>query len=206
MKKAALLLRVSSNGQSTDRQLSELTSYANGKGLDIIEVVTEKISGAKKNSERQGIQRILELARAKQIDKVLVHEISRLGRNTPQVLATIEELHELKVSVVVLNYQIETLNANGSVNSMGMFMVTMLTDIGRMERETTVERINSGIAEAKRKGVVLGRPEGSKKGKTEMLKEYKQVVKKLQEGYSIRETAKLCDVSVSTVQRVKKEM
>ncbi|MFD2247289.1 recombinase family protein [Pontibacter ruber] len=203
MDKAALLVRVSTAEQSTDRQITELTEYAGARGYTIVEVISETVSGAKKNAERKGIQRLLLLAQSKKINKVLIHEVSRLGRNTPEALATLETLHDHKVSVVVKNYQIETLNADGSVNSMGLFLTTILLDIGRMERATLIERVKSGLTEAKRKGKVLGRPAGSKK---DICKQHPKVMKYLKAGQSIRETAKLAGVGVSTVQRVKKQL
>ncbi|WP_082893742.1 recombinase family protein [Rufibacter ruber] len=204
MNKAALLVRVSTHDQQHDRQLSELAEYATAKGLKVVETIIETVSGAKRNEERAGIQNLLKLAQTGKINKVLVHEVTRLGRNTSQVLATLEELHRYKVSVVVKSYNIETLNPDGSLNSMAQFLFTLLTDIGRMERETLITRVKSGIAEAKRKGKHVGRPKDSVKGREEMLKEYKGVVKYLKSDYSIRETAKLCDVGISTVQRIKK--
>lgn len=204
MNKAVLLLRVSTIDQNHDRQLTELTSYAEAKAYEVVEVITEKVSGAKKNSERVGIQRLLKLAADRKINKVLIHEVTRLGRDTSQVLATLEALHAHKVSVVVMNYQLETLNKDGSINAMAQFLFTILADIGRMERLTLIERVKSGMAEAKRKGVILGRPKNSVKSKTQLLSEYKKVVRYLSDGYTIRETAKLADVGISTVQRVKK--
>ncbi|PTX14700.1 DNA invertase Pin-like site-specific DNA recombinase [Pontibacter mucosus] len=204
MNKVALLVRKSTADQSHDRQISELQEFATNKNFKIVEIITETVSGAKKNSEREGIQRLVKLAETKKINKVAIHEVTRLGRATNHVLDTLEKLHSCGVSVVVMNYNLETLNPDGSVNPMAQFLFTILTDIGRMERLTLIERVKSGLAEAKRKGKVLGRPRASVKDKSKMLNEYKHVVKYLHNGYTIRETAKLCDVGISTVQRVKK--
>ncbi|GHA67881.1 recombinase family protein [Pontibacter akesuensis] len=204
MSKVALLVRVSTNDQTHDRQIKELNDYAAANGYKVVDTITETVSGAKRNEERKGIQQLLKLAKTKKIDKVLVHEVTRLGRDTSQVLATLEDLHKLKVSVVVMNYQLDTLKPNGEVDGMAQFLITILADIGRMERATLVERVKSGMAEARRQGKHVGRPEGSTKDGRAMLNEYKQVVKCLKEGQTVRDTAKLCDVGVSTVQRVKK--
>lgn len=197
------MTRVSTKEQCTDRQVTELTNYAAAKGLEVVEVIMETISGSRKNSDRPAIQKIRALAQAKKIDKVLVLEISRLGRDTAQVLETLEELHAHRVSLVCLNPQLETLDANGKENPTSTFLLTVLADLSRMEKLRLVERINSGLAEAKRKGVKLGRAVGYKKP---LLKEYSSVVKLLKEGYSVRKTATLASVGVSTVQRVKKEL
>ncbi|SFG87364.1 recombinase family protein [Pontibacter chinhatensis] len=203
MNRVAILVRVSKADQSYDRQVTELTEYAASREFKVIELITETVSGSKKNSERKGIQRLLRLAESRKINKVLVHEVTRLGRDTAQVLATMEALHALQVSVVVKNYSIETLNPDGSVNAMAQFLLTILADIGRMERITLIERVKSGLEEARRKGKVLGRPQGSTK---DLVRSHPKVVRYLQAGQSIRETAKLCGVGVSTVQRVKKAL
>lgn len=204
--KVALLVRVSTADQKQDRQISELNTFAESKGYTVVSTITETLSGSKKNTDRKAIQDLLQLAKSKKISKVLIHEVTRLGRNTSEVLQVLEELHSYKVSIVVMNYNIETLNQDLTPNAMSQFLVTILTDIGRMERLTLIERVKSGLAEAKRKGKVLGRPKDSKKDTSKMLAEYKPVVKYLKDGYSIRETAKLSDVGISTVQRVKKLM
>lgn len=206
MNRVAILTRVSTADQSHGRQVTELNEYADSKGYQVVEVIEETISGAKKNVDRAGIQRLLELAATKKINKVLVHEVSRLGRETSQVLATLEELHRLGVSVVVMNYNLETLSHDGKLNHMAQFLITILTDIGRMERATLIERVKSGMAEAKRKGKHVGRPEGTTKDRAATLKQYSKVVKHLESGQTVRNTAVLCGVGVSTVQRVKKLM
>ncbi|KAA9338950.1 recombinase family protein [Adhaeribacter soli] len=203
-KKTAILVRVSTQDQSHSRQLTELTEYAEARGLQVVETITETISGSKSNNERKAIQQLLKLAKAKKINKVLIHEVTRLGRNTAELLATLEALHALKVSIVVKNYNLETLNPDGSVNSIAQFMFTLLADVGRMERATLIERVRSGMQEAKRKGKHVGRPQGTTKAKEDLLKQYKSIVKCLNEGQTVRNTATLTGKGVSTVMRVKK--
>lgn len=202
--KVALLIRVSSADQNHQRQIEELTTFANSKGYSIIETITETVSGAKKNNERKGIQQLLKLAETGKIKKVLIHEVTRLGRDTQQVLTTLETLHAYGVSVYVKNYSLETLNPDGKVNAMAQFLFTILADIGRMERITLIERTKSGMEQAARNGRVIGRPKGTLKPTKEKLKEYSKVVKCLKENQSIRNTAKICNVGISTVQRIKK--
>ncbi|MBR9853886.1 MAG: recombinase family protein [Algicola sp.] len=73
-----------------------------------------------------------------------------------------------------------------------------------MERETLLERQREGIAIAKAKGVYKGRLRGSSEPKDVFLSKYSNVQKRLKEGHSMRNTAKLCDVSLGTVQKVKR--
>lgn len=85
-------------------------------------------------------------------------------------------------------------------------MFSLLAEMARSERETLVERINSGLAKARREGKRLGRPAGSSLSPKEFLATHKDVVKQLRAGHSIRNTAKITGKSVSTVQRVKAAM
>ena len=72
-----------------------------------------------------------------------------------------------------------------------------------MERETLLERQREGINLAIAKGVYKGRVKGSVESDEQVLNKYKEVVKYLKKGQSLRDTAKLCNVSLGTVQKVK---
>jgi DNA invertase Pin-like site-specific DNA recombinase len=156
----------------------------------------------------------MELANAGKIQRVLVSEVSRLGRKTSEVLVTIEKLKEKGISVYIQNHNIDTINPDGTENSMAQFFLTVLAEFARMERGTMIERINSGLAEARKKGRIGGRRAGATKDRKTLLKENKKVVEYLQAGtYSIREIAKLCinpttkkPISTSTVLKIKKAL
>jgi DNA invertase Pin-like site-specific DNA recombinase len=204
--RVGILARVSTADQSNDRQISELTAYADSRGYEVVQFYTENISGSTANADRPVIQDLLKLATAGKVDKVLVHEVSRLGRDTGEILNMLKELHNLKISVCVLQYQIETLNDNGSVNSLAQFLLTILADVGRMEKQTLIERINSGLQEAKRKGVKLGRKAGTSDTKEKLTTKYKKALKMLADGRTVRETATLTGCAPSTLTRLKKKL
>ena len=82
-------------------------------------------------------------------------------------------------------------------------MFALLAEMARAERETLSERIKSGLAEAKRKGRKLGRPQGSRISSQDFLKVHKDICRQLRDGQSIRNTAKITGKGISTVQRVK---
>ena len=87
---------------------------------------------------------------------------------------------------------------------MAKVILTVLALGAELERKSIVSRLNSGRERAKEKGVKMGRPEGSKMSDKDLLAKYPEVAKKLRKGLPIRDVAKLCGVSMSTVQRVKK--
>jgi DNA invertase Pin-like site-specific DNA recombinase len=87
-----------------------------------------------------------------------------------------------------------------------MLLLGVLADLAEMEKEQLVERINSGLDEARRKNKTLGRPKGSMLTREELLEQYPGVVKDLNGGLSLRKTAAFRKVSLDTVQRVKKAL
>ena len=201
MEKGAIFVRVSKREQDYQRQLEDLRVVAQTQKVEIVKEIAEKISGAKNNEERDGVQELLKLAQRGIIQKVLVQEVSRLGRSTVEVLKVLEELTSLNVSVYVQNFGFETLKS-GKRNPIAQFMFTLLAEFARMERETLRERILSGMEEARRQGKHLGRPDGSLENKETFLKKYPSVVRNLRQGISVRKTAKICDTSINTVRKV----
>ena len=113
MEKGAIFVRVSKREQDYQRQLEDLRVVAQTQNVEIVKEIAEKISGAKTNQERDGLQDLLTLARNHTIDKVLVQEVSRLGRTTVEVLKVLEEMTALGVSVYVQNFGIEVLITTG---------------------------------------------------------------------------------------------
>ncbi|WP_020531108.1 recombinase family protein [Flexithrix dorotheae] len=200
--KGVIFVRVSKKEQDFERQLQDLRTIAKSMKINIIKEITEKIGGSTSNKKREGIQELLFLAQTGQIEKVLVQEVSRLGRSTVEVLKIVEELTKYEVSIYVQNFGIETLK-DGKKNPVAQFLFTILAEFSRLEKETLRERILSGLAEARRKGVKIGRPKDSRKVDIDYLKGYPKVVKCLKGGFSLRQTAKLSEVSVNTVRRVK---
>ena len=206
MAKVVIYARVSSIGdrQSTERQIAELTRYAESKGLEIVKVFQEHISGAKSNQERGVLSECLEFCRTEHPGTLMVTELSRLGRSTVEVLKAVEDLTAAGVNVFILDLNLSTLDDEGKENPVAKMVLTVLALGAEMERKLILGRLNSGRELAKKKGVRMGRPKGSALSAEDLMAKYPEVVKHLRKGKnSIREIAKLTGVSVSTVQRVK---
>lgn len=201
--KVAVLVRVSTLRQETDRQVSELLNYAETKGYEVIEICREQISGNADEEQRHGLLRAQELAQSGQVEKVLVHEVSRLARRNSVAHRFVEVLEDCGVSLYWHQQGIETLMPNGKRNPAAAIMFALLAEMARAERETLSERIKSGLREARKKGRKLGRPDGSGLTKQELLKKHSDICRRLREGHSIRNTAKITGKGISTVQRVK---
>ena len=207
MSTAVIYARVSSTNdrQNTQRQIEDLTRFANSNNYNIIGTYEEHISGATKNENRTVLMECLDFCVSQNANFLLLSELSRLGRSTLQVLKSLEMLHEAGVSVYIQNLGIYTLNATGEANPVASIMVTVLAEMANIERSNIVYRLNSGRDSYIKNGGKLGRKPGSVKTSEQKREEYKEVISLLRKGYAIRNVAKLSGISVSTVQRVKRE-
>jgi len=173
--------------------------------MTVVKIYEEHISGAKKNEERHVLTECINYCTENNVDYLLLSELSRLGRSTLQVLKSLEQLHEAKVSVYIQNLGIYSLQDNGEVNPIASILITVLAEMGNIERSNIQYRLNSGRAQYVRNGGKLGRRTGSVKSDEQKREEYKEVISLLKRGYSIRNTAKLTGNSISTVQRMKNQ-
>lgn len=205
--KAVIYTRVSSTNdrQNTDRQVADLTAYADFAHYNIIKVYEEKISGAKKNQERPLLTECIQFCIENGIDVLLVSELSRLGRNSFEVLETVKRLADAKVNLYLQKEKFTLLDDLGQPSMFAPVMIATLSTCAQLERESIQFRLNSGRNNYIAKGGRLGRKPGSIKTQEQKKEEYRNVLALLKKGYSIRNAAELCKVSVSTVQRVKKE-
>lgn len=202
--RVVIFSRVSTNLQDNKRQINELKEFSDKMNFNVVEVFQEKISGAKENDERPILKEMISFVKENNIDKVLCWELSRIGRNTIEVLKTIKLFNDNSISLYIKNYSIETLNDKGEINPLSQFMIQILTSVSEMERTTIRQRIKSGYEQYRKNGGKVGRKEGFKKDKNELLNEYKDVVKLLKQGYSVRKTMKLTDRSNGTIMKVKR--
>ena len=205
--KAVIYARVSSTGerQSTSRQVADLTDYAIRNNLEVVEVYEEHISGAKRNEERAVLTECIGFAVGNKVDVVLFSELSRCGRAVWEVLDTIRTLKDNGINAYFQKEGLSLFGSNGKENPYLAVMVSVLGVCAQIERENIAYRLNSGRKLAIERGVKMGRRVGSVKSREQKQEEYNKVIRSLRAGKSVRDTAKICGVSVSTVQRVKKE-
>lgn len=211
--KAVIYARVSSTGdrQSTERQVIDLTDYANRNSMTICKTFEEKISGAKRNLERAVLSECIEYAIGNRVDVVLFSELSRCGRAVWEILDTIRTLKDNGINAYFQKEGLSLFSADGKENPYLAVMVSVLGVCAQMERENIYYRLQSGrkvyvdknLAETGKSG--LGRKVGYRKPADKKREEYKETLKLLRAGYPIRKVAKLTDVSESTIKRLKKE-
>ena len=201
MNRICIFARVSTNVQDYERQVNELTALAQRNSWNVEAVFCEKVSGAKKNSERKELSRMVEYVQDHHINKVAVTELSRLGRDTLQVLEVIEQFNRLGISLYIQNYGIETLTADGEVNPMSQFLITILAEVARMERKQIRERCESGYKNFRANGGKVGRKEGYRKSEADMREQYAEEIRLLRKGISLRNIAKITGTSVNTIRK-----
>lgn len=208
MKCCYIYSRVSSVGdrQSTERQVWNLTELATSMGYTIPDhgVYEEHISGAKTNKERMVLMECLENAKINKIEMVFFSELSRCGRAIWEVLETVKFCVDNRINMFFQKEGLQLFDGP-KVNGVMAIYISCLSFCAEKERENLYFRLSQGRELAKKKGVKMGRPIGSVKTNEQKELEYSKVIKLLKRGESIRNTAQLCQVSISTVQRVKKE-
>lgn len=203
--KVVIYARVSSttDRQSTDRQVEDLRAYAQREGLEVVKVFREKGSGAKE--DRPVLRECIAFSEENNTE-LLVSEVSRLGRSVKIIVNTVDELTKAGVCVYIQDLCLTTLDNEGKENVVAKMMLTVLGLGAEIERKSIVGRLNSGCELGKAKGVRMGRPKGTSMTDRQLFDKYPQVVKRLRKKTPIRDTAKLCNMSVSTVQRVKEKI
>lgn len=205
--KAVIYARVSSTSdrQNTERQVIDLRAYADSNGYEVTKVYEEHVSGAVRNENRPVLCECLDYCIASHIDVLLISELSRLGRNVDEVLANVKRCKDNGLNIYFQKENLSIFQPDGTKNPFLNIFISVLGTCAEMERENIKFRLNSGRAKYIAEGGRLGRKVGSTKSQAKKQEEYKDVIKELRHGTSIRRTAKLCDVSVSTVQRLKAE-
>ena len=204
---AVIYARVSSVGdrQNTDRQISDLLDYVEYQKLELCKIFEEHISGAKKNVERPILQQAIEFCKSNGVSIFLVSELSRLGRNAFEVLATVKDLIDSGINLYMQKEQLTLLDAEGKPTMFAPIMIATLSTCAQLERENIKFRLNSGRKLYIERGGKLGRKVGSVKTTEQKREEHRDIISYLKRGYSVRNVAKLTSKGISTVQRIKAE-
>lgn len=207
-KRVVIFARVSSlskERQNTDRQVTDLSAYAATHRYKVLEIFTERITGAKKNSDRPILNECLDFCFKEKVDLLLLSELSRIGRNSWEILENIKRCKDNMLNVFFQKEELSIFQPNGKENVYLPIMISVLGTSAELERENIFYRLQSGRAQYISNGGKLGRNVGTLKTKEQKQQQYKGVIRRLNNGEKIRDIAKLEDVGVSTVQRIKKE-
>jgi DNA invertase Pin-like site-specific DNA recombinase len=185
--KTIAYLRVSKDTQDTDNQRLAILDYAHKNKIEIDKFI--KISASSRKSMRE--RRIDELFELLNVgDRLVVSELSRLGRSVGQIIQLVDYLIKKKVAFIAIK---ENIKLNGSQDIQTKVMVTMFGLFAEIERDLISERTKQGLAAAKAKGKIIGRPKGSFKSRLDGREaEIKDLLKKKVSKASI---AKIMEIS-----------
>lgn len=190
----AKYIRISTTEQNHERQIDK--SFEGKTYID-------KCSGSIPFAERPEAKKLLA---NESITEVQVHSIDRLGRNTLDILNTIQYFTNKGINVVSNKEGLQTI-VNGKENPIAKLMIGILGTLSEFELNRIKERQLEGIERAKTKGTYKsnGRTKGSKESVEVFFNKQstKKIVKCLKQGESIRRTAKLSGTSIGKVQKVK---
>ena len=193
--------RVSTEDQSDLRQLKNTE-----KGFDY--VLSDRCSGTIPIWSRPRGRQIRELIDEGKLKELHIHSIDRLGRNTIDVLSTYKELTDLNIRVVCRNPNIQNFNEDGTVDSFSEMMVSLLSVMSTFEKNMIDMRRTEGIERTKKLHPerYSGRKIGTTISPEDFLKKLKpqNIMKDLDNGYTIREIMEMRKCSPSLVSKVKK--
>lgn len=199
MKRAALYLRVSTNGQTVENQQRELREVAERNGWQIVNTfIDEGISGSKGREQRPGYNALWQAVTRKQVDVVMAWHVDRLGRNLRELLSFFQETQDKGVALYLHQQGLDT----GTL--MGKTMFQMMGVFAEFERGLITERINAGLARTVAAGTKLGR----KRIEEVNPEKYEAIRAALVEtgGRSTRKIGRTLGVGSGTVERVKTMM
>lgn len=191
--RVAAYLRVSTDNQILDSQETELREYCTRRGWGNVEWYRDTASGAKQ--DRQGLNDLMAKVRRGKVDVILAYKLDRLGRSLSHVAQLIAELQVNRVALVVPNQGIDTSESNPAAH----LQLNILAAVAQFERELITERVRSGIAAAKARGVTLGRPATPDRRK-------RQVGDLMREGLSGKDISVRLRIPYSTVTELIREI
>jgi DNA invertase Pin-like site-specific DNA recombinase len=153
--KTIAYLRISTVGQDCDNQRLAILDYAHRRKINIDEFISMQVS-SRKTPQQRGILELLK--RLEPGDVLLVSELSRLGRSVGQIIQMIDHLITNQIRFVAIKENIEL---SGKQDIQTKVMVTMFGLFAEIERDLISERTKEGIAAARIKGKIIGRPKGT---------------------------------------------
>ena len=192
-----LYTRVSTIDQNLGRQQVDASNYQI--------VIEDKISGSVPFFERPGGAKIKSLIEKKGIDiELSVWQIDRLGRDVRDILNTIHYFNSKNICITFVSQGLKTIDVDGKENPITKMLISIIGTIGEMTRNAILEATQQGRNLAKIQGKYLGRKKGSKESVIQFLEKHKKPIDLLKKGYKGVEIARICNISLNTITKIKK--
>jgi len=193
IKRAAIYIRVSTDGQTVDNQRLELEQAAKSAGWEIVGIYDDNgVSGAKSREQREAFDRLCKDATRRKFDVVMSWSVDRLGRSLQDLIGFLSELHAVGVDLYLHQQGIDTTTPAGKA------MFQMMGVFAEFERSMIQERVKAGLNRAKAQGKTLGRPKVTEKVE-------RAVLTARAEGTGKRKIARQLGIGVSTINRILSE-
>lgn len=193
-KRAALYVRVSTDGQSVENQLRELHAVANRLGWTIVAVFTDEgVSGAKGRDQRPGFDRMLKGVARREFDLIAAWSVDRLGRSLQHLVGFLTEINGRQIDLYLHTQGLDTSTPAGRA------LYGMLSVFSEFERAILIDRVKAGIGRARAQGKHCGRPRLDP-AKAESIRRL------LASGQSMAKVARAVGVGVGTVHRIAQDV
>jgi DNA invertase Pin-like site-specific DNA recombinase len=188
--------RISSLSQTGNRFSADKENY------DL--TLLDKISGSVPFNDRPKAKELIALIDSGKVNEIVVEEFSRLGRNTGDVINTLEWMDQQGINVVIKNIGLQS-RPNGQKNPIWKMISSVMSSLYEMELENIKERTMVGRMVYVANGGVLGRPKGTQENQKDFLNKgkNKKIAELLNKGWSYRQISKQLDTSTATIQKVK---
>ena len=184
--RAVIYARTSTVDQHTENQVYDLEQLARQRGLEIIKIYQDQVSGTR--ARRPGLDQLLSDARQGKFDVVLVWACDRLARSVSHFLQVLDELGHLNIEFISYREQLDT------TGPLGRAVVVIISAIAELERSLIVERVRAGLRRAKLEGRRLGRPP--------LTVDREAVLRDREQGMSISQLAKQHGIAETSVRRL----
>jgi DNA invertase Pin-like site-specific DNA recombinase len=188
--KVGILSRISTSSQSNESGLEELRSICEKSDYEIVEEYVEVVSGSKGKDDRKELSRMLSDCKKRKFEKLIVWELSRLGRSLPHLVNTLQEMKDSGVDLYSVREGIDT------STSMGRTMFGLISVFSEFELEVRKDRVQRGIDHYRKTHKTWGRK------KTITEEQETNVVQLRKSGLSIRKISSEVGISTGSVSRV----
>jgi len=180
-----------------------LRQYCERNQFEVVHEISTTVKGSTTNKKREDIKELLLEAKTKRFDKVVISEVSRLGRRPDEIRNSLSQLHALGISVVFTQLGVESLDDDGKPTFISSLIIAIHSELAQHETEQLGERIKSGLQLARKQGKKIGRQKGSTESKEDFLQKHRKVVKAIEQGLSLRQIQGLHGTSRTTISKVK---
>jgi len=187
MKRCVIYSRVSTEGQEVENQIKLLKEICERKGYQLVDVISDVMSGTKGRVDRKGFDKLIKGSVKKEWDSILVWSVDRLGRSLKDLVSFLEDINSVGCDLYIHQSGIDSSTPSGKM------MFQMIGVFAEFERSMISERVKLGLARTDKK---LGRPTNMNTGMIESVKFMRG------KGVGIKKIASDLSIGVGTVYKV----